>query len=207
MKKIITLVIIIIIILGGKWFIDNKTIQYEELVNESLSSYYISGNTKELQPIIDLLEKVKKDDKLKKEIQDYSLSIVNSWYTYLESKYNCSKSDLNSCLTQVDEYTLLDSKLKNLYSLKCSDGFTIILPSAYTNLVNVGEEKIASLNKMIKSPSAKEQKNSEEIRIEKCNKATTCESCRDGLCTCTYINDNKSSETISCADPNYTPTT
>lgn len=202
MKKIITVVILIAIIFIGKWFIDNKTIDYETIVSDSLSSFYINGKTTELKPIIDLLDKVSYDSDLRSEIQSYSQSIVHSWYTYLENKYLCTKSNLNSCLVKVEEYKLLNAKLKSLYDYKCKDNFTIILPSSYTNLSNTGEEQINALNKIIKSPSAKDPKNSEEIRNEKCNKAQTCESCRDGLCSCTYIDENKKSETLICKDKN-----
>lgn len=205
MKKFMILILLIIIIVIGKIYIDNKTINYEEIVNASLSSYYISGSKTDLKPITDLLEKINYDDKLKAEIQKYSFTIIDSWYSYLDGKYICTKSNLNSCLTQVEEYKILDTKLKDLYKYKCKDGFTIILPSSYTNLVNTGEEKITALNKIIKSPSAKDPKNSEEIRNEKCAKATVCESCRDGLCVCTYINEFKGSEKLTCKDKNYNP--
>lgn len=204
MKKIIMLILLILIVIFGKMYIDNKTINYEEIVNASLSSYYISGSKTELKPITELLEKISYDDKLKAEVQKYSFSIVDSWSSYLEGKYTCTKSTLNSCLTQVEEYKVLDTKLKDLYNYKCKDGFTIILPSSYANLENTLTEKIAALNKIIKSPSAKDPKNSEEIRTEKCNNATVCESCRDGLCVCTYVNENKATEKLTCKDKNYT---
>ena len=204
MKKRLIPILLLILIIIGKMIIDNKTINYKPIVKDSFSSYFIKGQAQELNPVIEILDKIKYDDNLRKEIQNYNLEIINSWLSYIDNKYICIKSNLNSCINQVEELKNLETRLKTLYSSKCQDGFTLILPSTYTNITNDLNTKIKALNKIIESPSAKELKNNEEIRKEKCNKAINCDSCRDGWCKCIYLDDNKRSETYTCPDKNFT---
>lgn len=202
MKKTLLIILLIGLILGGKYYIDTITINYEEIIHTSLSTYYLNGKTEELKPIITILEKNKKNDKLKQKIQTYSIEYLNNLTTYLNNKYTCNKETLNSCIAKVEELTIFNTKLKELYNYKCQDGFTIILPSENTNLSRNINDKIIEWNKIIKNPTSKNAKNSEEIRNEKCTFAESCDSCRDNLCTCTYINNTKK-ESVLCPNPNY----
>lgn len=196
--KLFIIISIVLVVLIGKSVIDHKTVDYKTIVNESLMSFYVNGHVKELQPIIDLLEEYEDDDVIRADIQSSSLSIVGSWYTYLDEKYFCDISNLNSCKAQLDEFIILNNKLNNLYDFKCEDGFTIIIPSSYTNLKNQGIKKVEGLEKIIKNPSAKNPLTSEEIRLRKCLVAVDCDNCRDGVCKCYYIDEDKNREEISC---------
>lgn len=200
--KIIILVVIVCAILFGKSYIDNKTFDYTEIVSDSLSSYFISGNSSELKPIIDLLDKYKSDSKITYNIQSYSFEVVGSWYTYLDDKYYCDKNNLNSCKAQLEEFKLLAIRLNDLYTYKNNNGYSIILPSAYNNLKSEGEKKVAGLEKIVASPSAKNPSTSEEIRLSRCKSAIDCESCREGLCKCYYITENKTRDSVMCVKEN-----
>lgn len=196
--KFIVIILIVIMIIVGKKIIDNKTFDYTDIVNDSLSSYYISGIVDDLKPIIDLFEKYKSDDNIVQNIQTYSDDIIGRWYTYLDDKYLCDRSNVNSCRVQLEEFKILATRLNNLYTYRSSKGYTIILPSVYNNLKHEGDKKIADLEKVVASPSAKSPYNSEEIRAQKCNAAVDCENCREGLCKCYYVTENKTRESITC---------
>lgn len=196
--KFVVIILIVIMIILGKKIIDTKTFDYSEIVSDSLSSYYISGVTTDLKPIIELLDKYKNDDNIIQGIQTYSDNIVGGWYTYLDNKYLCDKSNVNSCRVQLDEFKVLSTRLNNLYTYKSSKGITIILPSVYNNLKYEGEKKITDLDKIVASPSAKSPSDSEEIRNKKCASAVDCENCREGLCKCYYVTQDKIRETVTC---------
>ena len=55
--KIIFVIMIVVLIIVGKNIIDKKTFKYEETLENSLSSYMVSGNTSDLDPIVELLDK------------------------------------------------------------------------------------------------------------------------------------------------------
>lgn len=196
--KIIFLVFVIAIIIGGKKYIDHKTFNYKEVVDQSITSYLVAGTTDKLEPIISILDKYANDATMKSNIQSYSYTLIGSWYTYLDGKYVCDKSNLNSCKVQLEEFNALDAKLQNLYSMKSKDGYTIIVTSAYNNLKSEGEKKISGLQKIVASPSAKNPLTSEEERLQKCMVAVDCESCRDGVCKCYYLDENKNREALTC---------
>lgn len=203
MKKALPIILIILLIIGiifgGKKIIDFKTSDYTEIVTNSLTKYYVSGNVSELEPVIELLEEYKKEDDKRKEIQNYSLDIVGSWFTYLDNKYYCDNINLNSCIAQLAEFKVLNEKLTNLYETKCDDGFTIIIPSSYTNLNKQGATKVAGLEKVVNNPGSVSPQNSEKIRLTKCATAVDCGSCRENLCTCYYVNsDTKDREAVTC---------
>lgn len=199
LPKILFILLLVGIILGGKKFIDFKTTPYTETVSDSLTKYFVSGDVAELDPIIELLEKYENEDEKRKEIQNYSLDIVGSWYTYLDNKYYCDNINLNSCIAQLAEFKVLNEKLTNLYETKCEDGFTIIIPSSYTNLNKQGATKVAGLEKVVNNPGSISPQNSEKIRLTKCATAVECESCRDNLCTCYYVDkETKDREAVTC---------
>lgn len=196
--KIIFLVFVVAIIIGGKKYIDNKTYPYKEIVDQSMTSYLLGGTTDDLDPIVSLLDKYTDDATMKSNIQSYCYAILGSWYTYLDGKYLCDKSNLNSCKVQLEEFNSLNTKLLNLYNVKSEEGYTIIVTSAYNNLKSEGEKKISGLEKIVASPSAKNPLSSEEQRLQKCMVAVDCESCRDGICKCYYLDENKNREALTC---------
>lgn len=198
MKKLIYIVIIVAMIIGGKFLIDYKTFDVSDVVNKSLSTYYINSEKNELKPIVDLLEKYSDDEIKRENIQNLSSEIVASWFLYLDDKYLCDLSNLNACKTQLEEFNLLKDKLKVLYEYKSSDNFTIILPSIFDNLNTEADLKIADLNKKISNPNAKNPLTSEEIHNRKCMLAVDCTNCRDGLCKCYYLDENKNREELVC---------
>lgn len=199
LPKILFILLIVGIIIGGKKIIDYKTSDYKEAVSESLTKYFINGNVEELKPVIELLEKYQKEEELRKEIQDYSLTIVGSWYTYLDNKYYCDNINLNSCIAQLAEFKVLNQKLTNLYQTKCEDGFTIIIPSSYTNLNKQGAIKVQGLEKVVNNPGSISPQDSEKIRKTKCATAVECSSCRENLCSCYYVDSQtKDREPVIC---------
>lgn len=199
--KWIFFVVLVILVFVIKGMIDKKTVNYEAILNESFTSFYISSSKDDLKPAIELLNKYKNDENLRIKIQNYAFSIVGSWYKYLDEKYVCDRYNLNSCKVQLEEFKGLDNKLNDLYEYKTENGYALLLPSAYSNLNSEGVKKVSGLEKVIASPSAKNPKDSEEIRLERCNSAVDCTNCREGLCKCYYI-DGKNREEITCKDKN-----
>ena len=63
--------------------------------------------------------------------------------------------------------------------------------SDYSNL-------LLNTQEVINLASATSPQDSEEIRKTKCATATDCSSCRDNLCTCSYVDEDKNKETITC---------
>lgn len=192
------IVFIVVLVIVGKNIIDNKTFKYESILEESLSSYMISGDTEVLNPVIELLNKYSNDEEIKKGIQSYSYSFLGSWYTYLDGKFLCDKNNLNSCKLQLSQFEDLNVRLQNLYNLKSDDGYSIIVTSAYSNLSSEGKKKIEGLKKIVDSPSAKDPVDVEEERQQKCAVAIDCESCRDGVCTCYYLDNDRNREELTC---------
>lgn len=198
LPKILFIIALVGVIIGGKKIIDFKTEDYKETVTNGLTEFFISGDVSELEPVITILEKYEDDDVRRKEIQDYSLDIVGSWYLYLDNKYYCDNKNLNSCMAQLEEFNTLNDKLNKLYDTRCEDGFTIIVPSSYTNLKNQGEVKVAGLKKIIDLPSSVNPQDSETIRKTKCATATECTGCRNNVCTCYYTDEENNRETVDC---------
>ena len=89
LPKLIFIICLVGVIIGGKKYIEYKTEDYTEVVSKGISKYFVTGDTKELKPIIKLLEKYEKDEVIRKDIQEYSLDIVGSLYLYLDNKYFC----------------------------------------------------------------------------------------------------------------------
>lgn len=197
LPKLIFIAVVLAVIVGGKAFIDYKTIDYKNIVNDGISNFFISGNTSELEPVIELLDKYANDEEIRKEIQDYGLDVVESWIAYLDNKYYCDKSNLNSCIAQLGEFEDLLSKLTSLYETK-GEKYTIIAPSSYNFYMTQGNEKVKSLKKIVESPVSSSPHDSERIRITKCATATDCTSCRDNICTCIYTDVDRSREEVQC---------
>ena len=87
LPKLLFLGLVVAIVLVGKHWIDVKTYDYRDEVNKSLTNYFINGNTKELNPIIDLLNEYQDDEEYRKEVQSYSAQIVGNWFVYIDNKY------------------------------------------------------------------------------------------------------------------------
>lgn len=197
LPKLIFIGVLLAVIFGGKAFIDYKTIDYEAVVNEGISNFFISGDSKELDPVIELLDKYANDEEIRKEMQDYGLDVVESWIAYLDNKYYCDKSNLNSCIAQLSEFENLESKLQSLYATK-GEKYTIISPADYKFYMDQIDAKLTSLEKVVESPVASSPYDSERIRITKCATATECTNCRDNICTCIYTDVDRTREEVSC---------
>lgn len=195
--KIIYLLLIIAAIFIGKHIIDQKNYPYKEEVNTNLTNYFIEGNQDDLTPIANLLEKYKHNKRKRTDIQNYAYSIIGSWFTYLNDKYVCNNNNLNSCQVQLDEFKNLTDKLVQINNYKSKSGLTIILSNQYTSLKNQADQKISEIESVVKANNSVNPKNSEEIRLEKCQKSTDCENCRDGVCRCYYTSDGLREE-ITC---------
>jgi hypothetical protein len=199
LPKILFILLIVGVIFGGKKIIDYKTSPYEKIVDDALTKYFVSGDVTELKPVIALLEEYQKEDVKRKEIQSYSSSVVTSWYIYLDNKYYCDNVNVNSCQAQLAEFKILNNKLTNLYETKCEDGFTIIVPSKHTDLNKQGSIKVEALERAVANPGAISPQDSEKIRLTKCATAVDCDSCRENLCVCYYVDaQTKDREPVKC---------
>jgi len=199
LPKIIFLILVIGLIFGGKYVIDHKTYDYRKEVTDSLTKYFINGDTEDLEPIVKLLNTYVEDEEYRKDVQVYSADFIGSWFLYIDGKYYCSLGNKNSCVAQYKELDSLNKRLTALYEYKADDGYTIIVPSAYNNLTNEAASKLTALNNIINSSSARDPQNIEQIRTKKCQLTNECENCREGMCTCYYTDsDSKTRETLTC---------
>lgn len=195
--KIITIVLIILFVVFGKKYIDYLTLDYQSIVRDSLNTFYSSGDKKDLDPIIEILNDYDSDSQMIKNVQNYSIELIDNWFNYLSGKYYCDLTNLTSCELQKEEIDALATKIDLLYNYSAEE-VTIILPSSYRDLTAKKSEIDTNLNKVISSPRAKDPLTSEEIRLNRCKVATDCE-CRNGMCSCSYRDDNKT-YSISCVD-------
>ena len=197
--KVIFFILIAAIIVGGKYFIDNKTYNFRDEVKSSLTDYFIKGDINSLDNIVDLLNKYADDEEYRKNVQNYSADIVGSWFVYVDNKYNCSLSNKNSCIVQFNELTTLSKKFDELYKLKASDGYTIVVPSAYNSLKKEVDKKLYNLSNIMASNGIRDPQDIEQIRLNKCRLTNECERCYDGACTCYYTdNTTKVREELLC---------
>ncbi len=198
LPKLIIIILFVAVIFGGKAIIDKKTVNFEDVINKSLANYFITGDSTKLSSITELLDEYNSDENIKTNIKNYTSNKVAEWFTYLDIKYVCDLSNLNSCRAQLTEFESLNLKLKDLYKKKSKNGSTIINPSAYINLESEGEKKVENLKLVINNRYASNPKNCEEIRVRKCLSAVDCDSCREGVCKCFYVDKDKNREEITC---------
>ena len=197
--KVIFFILIAAIIVGGKYFIDNKTYNFREEVKDSLTEYFIKGDINSLDNIVDLLNKYADDEEYRKNVQNYSANIVGSWFVYVDSKYNCNIYNKNSCIVQFNELSTLSKKFDELYKLKANDGYTIVVPSAYNSLKKEVDKKLYNLSNIMASNGIRDPQDIEQIRLNKCRLTNECERCYEGACTCYYTdNTTKVREELLC---------
>ena len=205
-KRLAIFLVIFLILLFGKKYISCITVDYKSVVDEALSNYYISTNVSDLEPITELLNKYKKNAKIVKNIQNYSYEQIANWYFFIDKKYKCDENNLNSCVVQLQEFQLLNVKIKALKEVK-GGGYFIILPNAYDELLNSSTTKITSLTSATRNKNYTSPDNSEAIYQKKCSSVNVdndCD-CRDGTCTCSYTytdnNGSKKVDEIKCYKP------
>ncbi len=197
--KLIFIVLIVAVVVGGKIVIDHKTYDYRTDVKKSLTEYFINGDVKSLDSIVSLLNDYVDDDEYRKNVQTYSADIVGSWFVYIDNKYYCSTTNRNSCTAQYAELDALSKKLEALYGYKADDGYTIIVPSSYNSLKKQTQEKLSGISKAIASNTARDPQDIEQIRQRKCQLTNECERCYEGSCTCYYTDaSTKVREELTC---------
>ncbi len=203
---IIVLVVALIVafIFWFRGFYKNNMVNYKAKVGESLDSYYVSGDTKDLKPIMDYFIEYENNIKIKEDIQSYSYDEISKWVNYLDEKYVCTVDNLNSCELQLNEYNEVLAKIERLYTFKEVQGYKVITNRAHSSIIDDLKKKISYNEEIISSVNAKAPMNEDEIRKDKCNKTNDCSNCRgnngiNNVCTCVYIN-NGVREEVLCKD-------
>jgi len=204
MKKIGKLLFLVIIVAGiflGKKFIDDYAMDNSDVINDSLKKYYVSGLASDLEPILDLLDKYSSIDSKKQDIQVTAVEYIDDWYNYVQLKFLCDTSNLNTCSTQLDEVDLIEQRIETLYNTRTGDGITIILPSHYQALVTKVSQIKEKITDVTDSYRSKNASTSEDIRLERCSEVNlsncSCSS-NSNYCTCSYIDEDKNSFMIYC---------
>lgn len=187
-----------LLIWGGRTFYLTQMVNYKAAVEDAIDTYSYSEQVSDLAPIADLFKKYKNHEKIKDEIQAYSYELVNEWYEYLINKYVCDLNNVNSCKLMLSELEDFEPKIDKLYNYREIDGYTVISKNTYTNLMTKLDKKIKEIDAIIKDPSATRPLNEAEIKDKKCNATSVCSNCRDGVCTCTYTNEDGSKEDLTC---------
>ena len=203
--KLIILVLIIVTIIVGKKVIDNKTYDFSSEVRESLNKYFSSGNTKDLDKIINIIDENEKDRAYVDRIEDFASEEVEKMYAYVSNKYLCDKNNLNACAQALEEIKELNKKIDDLYEYKSKEGSLIINPSTYKTLQRNGQEKEKNIESVIKSFASKNAPTSESIRLQRCEQAIEC-NCNNSskTCQCKY-NTGKVTIPIVCENKDYVP--
>lgn len=208
-KKLILFIVLFIIMFAGKKYIDYITVDYQSIVDEALSKYYISSDAKDLEPIADLLNKYTKNANIVKKIQNRSYEVVGNWFVYIDNKYVCDKNNANSCTPQLNEFERLNAKLEMLGTVK-GGGYFIIQPNAFESLKSEGANKVTRLAAATRNKTYTSPENSEAIYQAKCaNINTSSTDCKcnnqDGICSCSISSTNKDGskkiEDIKCYKP------
>ena len=122
-------VIVALVIAFIFWFKNlykNNMVDYKAKVGEALDTYYVSGNTKDLKPIMDYFIEYEKNVKIKEDIQSFSYDEISKWVNYVDEKYICTVDNLNSCELQLDEYNELLTKIERLYTFKEVQGYKTV---------------------------------------------------------------------------------
>lgn len=197
--KIVALIVGIVVLyfLGSKLYMA-KFYNYKQDVKNALDLYYTSLNVNDLEPIPELFKKYGGNETRKKEIQAYSKDLVVEWFDFLSSKYVCDVENVNACKLQADELSDLIPKIDKLYNYRDIDGYRIIDVNSYQMIKTNITDKISSIQEIISNNNAKRPLNEDEAREQKCNVTSECESCRDGICTCTYTGSDGTKESILC---------
>lgn len=201
-KIILTIVggVIILVILGFIIynFYITKMYNYKDISKTAINNYYVSGEVDDLKSIPELFKKYKKKEEIKQDIQKYNYSLITEWFLFLDNKYICNVENMNSCKIKKNEYNSLIEKVNNLYNYRNIEGYTIISKTDYKNLIDDLNKKIESMNDTIKDPNAKRPLNEVEKKEEKCNSTNNCSECRNGICICTYLDENNARQEITC---------
>lgn len=200
-NKIITVVIIIILGVGvfflGKSYYYNNIYNYPKIINQSLEKFYISGETSDLDPIGVVLDKYNNNEKKLADVQDTVYKILVGWVDYLNNKYICDNSNVNSCRLYYNDLVNLKANIRKVYVYRA----TILTPDKFGDLADKLDLKNEEVKEIIDDPTSVRAKNYEELRLEKCSKVLECSECREALCDCTYVNGDNKKETVKCIPP------
>ncbi len=206
-KKLISsscfLIAIISFIWFGKWFIDYKTFDYKTTINEALEKFYVSSQVSDLQPIVDLMDAYEKEDEVINKIQVHVANEVGKWYTYVDHKYNCDKTNKMACSTQMEEFNILNTKLGVIHGVKANKGL-IIDAKGYIELSAQGTKKVKTLKSLVLSAGSSNPLDSQELYEKRCNETVECENCRDQTCKCYFMDTDKTRNEIICKNKNAT---
>ena len=185
----------------GKWLIDYKTFDYKATIHEALEKFYVSSQVSDLDPIVDLMDAYEKEEEIVNKIQVYVANEVGKWYTYVDSKYTCDKTNKMACAAQLEEFNILNTKLGVIHGVKANAGI-IIDPKGYVDLSAQGTKKVKTLKSTVLSAGSSNPLNSQELYEKRCNSTTECENCRDLTCKCYFIDEDMVRNEIICTNKN-----
>ena len=203
--KIFIIIAFFLTIIIGKKVIDSKTYDFTEDVRTSLNRYYVTGDKRDLDKIVDIMDKYENDRDYIGRLEDYASKEVEKMYNYISGKYLCDKKNKNACPQALDELNKLNDKIDVLYNYKSKGGSDIINPSTYNSLNRLGEQKTQQMESIIKSFATTNAPSSEDVRLVRCEKAVEC-NCNNNSPTCSCkFNTDKVSITLTCKNKDYVP--
>jgi hypothetical protein len=198
------LLVVVSFVWFGKWLIDYKTFDYKATTLDALEKFYVSNQVSDLDPIVDLMDAYEKEEEIINKIQVLVANEVGKWYTYVDSKYTCDKTNKMACATQMEEFNILNTKLGVIHGVKSKAGRIIIDPKGYVELSAQGTKKVKTLKSTYLSAGSTNPLNSQEIYEKRCNEVSECENCRDLTCKCYFIDEDKVRNEIICLNKNAT---
>jgi len=202
----ILLVIVLVVVFGAR-YIKYITVDYESIIDSSLTKYYVSDNTQDLNEIKDLLETYKKNPKMIQNIQSYTYSKVGDWLSFTYDKFVCDSRNFNTCLAKLDAFNKLLKKIDSMYTVK-GGGYFVISTNGYQELKTKGNKVVDELTAVSRNRgSYSSPQNSETIHSNRCKVAKDCSNCNNntGVCVCKYDtkdeNGNNTLGDVVCYKP------
>ena len=203
-KKIITICIILALVafaFFGKKYIDDRYYDYRLDIEKGIDSYFVNGDFSSLDDSIKLLDKYKNNDEVRRGIQNYSTDYIKKQFQYVQNKYLCDIRNLSACKILFEDLKLLVKKVDGVYSKKTNDGYTLMLASSYNQLKSEINKKITSVETVINNPNSTYAPSAEDLYERNCAIATDCDNCRDGICSCYYLDKDNIKNSIVCNRP------
>ena len=197
-NKFLTLGLIILIGIGvfflGRGYYYNNIYNYPRIINDSLEKFYVSNETGDLDPIGNVLDRYKNNENKLRDVQSKVYEVLKGWIDFLNTKYICDSSNVNSCRLYYNELINMKSNIRKVYVYRDK----IISQEKFSVLNSEIESKTEEVKEIIEDSSSVRGKSYEELRLDKCSKINDCQPCRDVLCNCTYVNNDGTKETVRC---------
>lgn len=194
-KYIIWIVLSILIILFAIFVFSIKNINYEEIADDALSAYYITGDPSELDEILYFLDDYSFHEETVEEVQRYVNKKVNSWYEFLDNKFTCTIDNNLACNVYLEEFLVLNSKLVVLNEKVSEKGLKLMIRGDFEIIYDQASKKVDNIRFLINYIESQKDVD----YLTNCSLAV-CNECVNGICKCTYTDEYLNIVDILCEE-------